>query len=90
MTTVSIDEAARDLPTLLHRAQTESIAIRDENGDTTMLLSLKPREKTAEERSAAIQRMNDLSRQASAELEESLAKDGITVEEFLADALADV
>jgi len=54
----------------------------------TLLLSLRP--KTDAEHRQAVERMHELAQQASAELEKSLAKDGITVEEFLADALADV
>jgi hypothetical protein len=88
MTTVSIADATKDLPALLQRAQTDTVLIRDENGVETMLVSLRP--KTDAERDAAWDRLEALSKQASAELEESLARDGITVEEFLADALADV
>jgi hypothetical protein len=88
MLTVSIEDASKDLHALLQRAQTESVLIRDEDGVETLLLSMRP--KTAAEREAAWKRIDALSRQASAELEASLAKDGITVEEFLADALSDV
>jgi hypothetical protein len=88
MTTVSIADAEKDLPALLQRAQTESVAIRDKDGVDTILLSMRP--KTNAERDAAWERIDALSKKASAELEASLAKDGISVEEFLADALADV
>jgi antitoxin (DNA-binding transcriptional repressor) of toxin-antitoxin stability system len=88
MTTVSIEEAARKLPELLQRAQTESVYIRDDQGISTLLVSFRPR--TDAERQQAIARMQELAEEASAELELSLAKDGIAVEEFLADALADV
>jgi hypothetical protein len=88
MTTVSIAEAEKDLSALLQRAQTESVAIRDNDGVETILLSMRP--KTEADLEAAWERMDTLSKQASAELEASLAKDGITVEEFLADALRDV
>jgi hypothetical protein len=88
MTTVSIAEAEKDLSALLQRAQTESVAIRDENGVETILLSMRP--KTEAELEAAWERAEALSRIGSDILEKSLAKDGITVEQFLADALADV
>jgi hypothetical protein len=87
MTTVSIDEAVKDLPALLQRAQKESVTIRDKDGVDTILLSLRP--KTETEREAAWKRAEALSQQASAILEKSLANDGITVEQFLADTLAD-
>jgi hypothetical protein len=88
MLTVSIDEAVQTLPALLERAQTESVYIRDGQGVETLLLGLRP--KTEFEYRQAVERMSQLADEASAELEMSLAKDGITVEEFLADALADV
>ena len=88
MTTVSIAEAEKDLSALLQRAQTESVAIRDNDGVETILLSTRTR--TEAECEAAWARIDALSQQASAELEASLAKDGITVEQFLADALSDV
>jgi hypothetical protein len=88
MMTVSISDAAKDLQAILQRAQTESVSIRDEDGIETLLVSLRP--KTDAERKQAIERMDQLADEASAELEASLAKDGITVEDFLADALADV
>jgi hypothetical protein len=87
MTTVSIAEAEKDLSALLQRAQTESVAIRDNNGVETILLSTRP--KTEAELEAAWERADALSRTASDMLEQSLAKDGLTVEQFLADALAD-
>jgi PHD/YefM family antitoxin component YafN of YafNO toxin-antitoxin module len=87
MATVTIDEATKSLPTLLRRAHHESIIIRNDNGDDVMLLSLKP--KSEEERQAAWERLEQTSKVASAELAENLAKDGISIEEFLADALAD-
>ena len=55
-----------------------------------MLISLRPRQVTEDRRKAAIEEMHRLSEIVSAELEESLAKDGLTVEEFLADVLTDV
>ena len=88
MTTISVDEAAKDLPALLQRVQQESVVIRDENGCETMLIRIGP--KTDAERGKSWDRLEALSREASKDLERSLAKDGISVEEFLADALADV
>ena len=88
MLTVSIAEAVETFPALLERAQTESVYIRDGQGFETLLLSLRPR--TESEHRQAVEQMSQLAAEASAELEMSLAKDGITVEEFLADALADV
>lgn len=90
MTTVSIEEAARTLPHLVEESRTGSIVIRDGSGDAAMLISLRPRQVTEDRRKAAIEEMHRLSEIVSAELEESLAKDGLTVEEFLADVLTDV
>jgi hypothetical protein len=87
MTTVSIAEAIETLPDLMKRAQTESVYIRDEHGTEAMLLSMGSR--TAAEREEAWRHADALSKHASKLLEESLAKDGITVEDFLADAFAD-
>jgi hypothetical protein len=53
-----------------------------------MRMALRP--KTEAELEAAWERAEALSRIGSDILEKSLAKDGITVEQFLADALADV
>jgi len=88
MATVTIDEAAKSLPLLLRRAHSESIIIRNDDGDDVMLLSLRP--KSEDERRVARERLEQISKVASAELAENLAKDGISVEDFLADALADV
>lgn len=87
MLTVSIDEAAQTLPALLERAQTESVYIRDEHGTEAMLLPMGSR--SADEREEAWRHAEALSEHASKLLEESLAKDGISVEDFLADAFAD-
>jgi len=90
MTTVSIEEATRTLPNLVEESRSGTIVIRDEAGDAAMLISLRPRQATEDKRKAAIEEMHRLSEKISAELEESLAKDGLTVEEFLADVLTDV
>jgi len=87
MTTVSIDEAAKTLPALMERAQTESVFIRDSQGVTSMLLSFGPR--TDDEREEAWRRAEILSVQGSRILEESLAKDGIAVGDFLANVFED-
>jgi hypothetical protein len=87
MMTVSIAEAAQTLPALLERAQTESVYIRDEHGLEAMLLPMGSR--SDDEKEEAWRRADALSEHASKLLEESLAKDGITVEDFLADAFAD-
>ncbi len=87
MMTVSIAEAVEKLPALLERAQNESVYIRDEHGTEAMLLPVGSR--SAAEREEAWRHAEALSEQASKLLEESLAKDGITVEDFLADAFAD-
>jgi hypothetical protein len=90
MTSVSIEDAARMLPLLVEESRAGGIVIRDQIGDAAMLISLRPREATEDSRQAAILEMQRLSEKISAELEESLAKDGLTVEEFLADVLTDV
>jgi antitoxin (DNA-binding transcriptional repressor) of toxin-antitoxin stability system len=90
MTSVSIEDAAKMLPLLIEEARAGTIVIRDQTGDAAMLISLRPREVTEDKREAAIQEMHRLSEKISAELEESLAKEGLTVEEFLADVLTDV
>jgi hypothetical protein len=87
MLTVTIAEAVETLPALLERAQTESVYIRDEQGTEAMLLPIGSR--SAAEREEAWRRAEALSEHASKLLEESLSKDGITVEDFLADAFAD-
>jgi hypothetical protein len=87
MVTVSIAEAVETLTALLERAQTESVYIRDEQGAEAMLLPVGSR--SADEREEAWRHAEALSEHASKLLEESLAKDGITVEDFLADAFAD-
>ena len=53
-----------------------------------MLIPIGP--KTEAERQKSWDRMESLSREASEKLEQSLAKDNISVDDFLADALADV
>jgi len=90
MTTVSIEEAARTLPDLVEESRGGTIVIRDDAGDAAMLISLRPRQVTKDKRKAAIEEMHRLSEKISGELEESLAKDGLTVEEFMADVLTDV
>ncbi len=90
MTTVSIEEATRTLPNLVEESRSGTIVIRDEAGDAAMLISLRPRQATEDKRKTAIEEMHRLSEKISAELEESLAKDGLTIEEFLADVLTDV
>ena len=90
MTTVSIEEATRTLPNLVEESRSGTIVIRDEAGDAAMLISLRPRQVTEDRRQAAIDEMYRLSEKISAELEESLAKDGLTLEEFMADVLTDV
>ena len=90
MRTVSIEEAARTLPDLVEESRSATVVIRDGAGDAAMLISLRPRPATEGKRKAAIEDMHRLSEKISAELEESLAKDGLTVEEFLADVLTDV
>ncbi len=85
--TVSIAEAVETLPALLERAQTESVYIRDEHGTEAMLLPMGSR--SDDEKEEAWRRADALSEHASKLLEESLAKDGITVKDFLADAFAD-
>jgi hypothetical protein len=87
MLIVSIAEAAEMLPALFERAQTESVYIRDKQGTEAMLIAVGSR--SAAEREEAWRRADALSEHASKLLEESLAKDGITVEDFLADAFAD-
>lgn len=88
MTTISVDEAAKDLPALLQRVQQEAVVIRDKNGFETMLIPIGP--KTEAERQKSWDRMESLSREASEKLEQSLAKDNISVDDFLADTLSDV
>ncbi len=87
MATVSISEAANTLPALLQRARSESVVIEDEAGDKSLILSLKL--KTEEERMAAVLKFEQTCHEVSAELAANLAKEGISVEDFLADLLAD-
>lgn len=87
MTTVSTSEAVARLPELLK--QGESVVIREDGDDVAVIVALPSRVRTEEERSASWARLQELSQHVSADLERDLAKDGRTVDQFLADALAD-
>jgi antitoxin (DNA-binding transcriptional repressor) of toxin-antitoxin stability system len=86
-TTVSTSEAAANLSTVIEQAKSSPVVIRDGDENVAMIFSLNPRRKTDEERQAAWQRFEETRNLVAAELEASLAKDGISVDDFLADAL---
>jgi len=87
MTTVSTAEAKETLPELIGRR--EPVMIREGDQNVAMLISLVPKQFNEEERQLRWSRFLKTRDSVAAELEASLAKDGITVEEFLKDALED-
>jgi hypothetical protein len=86
-TTISSSEAADDFIGVIERSQSAPVLIRDGDEDVAMVLSLRPRLKTEAERQAAWEKFERTRNRVAAELEANLAKEGITVEQFLADVL---
>ncbi len=86
MSTVTIDEARSSLPELLERVRIEPVVIRDGDRELAILVSPKDFERERLTRIEAFQRSRDA---MVAELEKNLARDGITVEQFVAELLSE-
>jgi hypothetical protein len=86
-TTISSSEAADDFIGVIERSQSAPVLIRDGDEDIAVIFSLRPRVKTEAERQAAWEKFESTRNRVAAELEANLAKEGITVDEFLADVL---
>ena len=84
MQTVSIAEATENLPQLIAELNAEPLFVLDDGKVIAMIASPEAAE---HERQASWRRFLVKRDQLAAELEASLAKDGLTVEEFLADVL---
>jgi hypothetical protein len=87
MTTVTTIEAAAALPELIERSRSETVVIRDGDRDVAYLISPEQMER---ERVAKVAAFREACHLASDELERSLAAEGISVEDFVADALKDL
>ena len=86
MQTVSIAEAKEKLPEILAGLNGSPVLVLDEGKVVGMLSSPEAAE---QQRQANWRRFLALRDAVAAELEVNLAKDGLTVDEFLADVLRD-
>jgi hypothetical protein len=86
-TTISSSEAADDFIAVIERSQSAPVLIRDGDEDVAVVFSLRPRVKTEAERQAAWEKFERTRNRLAAELEANLAREGTTVEDFLADVL---
>jgi antitoxin (DNA-binding transcriptional repressor) of toxin-antitoxin stability system len=85
MSSVTIDEVRSSLPELLQRVRVEPVFIRDADGEVAVLVSRRDFDLDRRMKIEAFERSRDA---MAAELEKNLARDGITVEEFVKDLLA--
>jgi antitoxin (DNA-binding transcriptional repressor) of toxin-antitoxin stability system len=88
-TTVTTAEAAANLSTLIEQSRSAPITIREGGEDVAFIVSVKPRAKTDAEREAAWTKFEATRNRVAADLETSLDQKGISVEDFLSDALKD-
>jgi hypothetical protein len=86
MTTVSTSEAIQTLPELMERSRSEKVAIRDLDGS---LVYLVPSQPISGEQLAKVAAFETSRNALATELVGNLAKEGITVEEFVEDLLRD-
>jgi hypothetical protein len=86
MTTVSTNEAIQTLPELMERSRFEKVAIQNADGS---LVYLVPSSRVPEEQLAKVKAFEQARDAMASELAMNLAKDGITVEEFVEDVLRD-
>ena len=84
MQTVSITEAAGKLPELVVETSKEPVYLV---ADGKIVAKLSSLETTELQREAAWRRLSLTCERLSLELETNLTKDGLTVDEFLADVL---
>jgi PHD/YefM family antitoxin component YafN of YafNO toxin-antitoxin module len=85
MSTVTMDEVRSSLPELLKRVGREPVSIGDGDRELAILVSREYLERDRLMRIEAFERSRNA---MAAELEKNLARDGISVEQFVADLLA--
>jgi hypothetical protein len=85
MSTVTVDEARSSLPELLERARVEPVLIRDGDRDLGVLVSPESFERDHLRRVERFEATRDA---MVLEMEKNLARDGMTMEQFVKELLA--